>query len=114
MFTDNDLEQITQRELSPEAVEKQISYFKSGFPPLEITQAASVGNGILRMTPEQVEHYAALYSKESPQKNIVKFVPASGAATRMFKDLFVFVEKFPHSELPQADFIEANGLKSVA
>ena len=45
MFTDNDLEQITQRELSPEAVEKQISYFKSGFPPLEITQAASVGNG---------------------------------------------------------------------
>ena len=39
MFTDNDLEQITQRELSPEAVEKHISYFNSGFPPLEIPWA---------------------------------------------------------------------------
>lgn len=92
MFTSSDVAQINEHGLSVEKVEGQIENFKSGFPFLNVTRAASIGDGIVKLTPEQVKSLSTLYASRRNELNVVKFVPASGAATRMFKELFEFVD----------------------
>lgn len=91
MFTTQDLEQITAHGIDPKSVEGQIDYFQSGFPPLPVLRAASVGDGIVRLTPSEIKSAVELYKSSLDGLKVVKFVPASGAATRMFKELFEFV-----------------------
>ncbi len=93
MFTQSDLVQIKEHGLTPEGVELQISNFQSGFPFLAVTRAASIGDGIVRLGDDDVESLSALYASKRNELSVVKFVPASGAATRMFKELFEFVEQ---------------------
>lgn len=90
-FSDKDISQIKQHGLTIEEVNKQIQKFNSGFPFIEITSPASVGNGVIRCNDKECETYTKLYEEYAQNHKIVKFVPASGAATRMFKDLFDFL-----------------------
>ena len=92
MFTHEDLLQIDQHGLSVEAVEQQIENFRNGFPYLKIVRSARVGDGILSVDEELASQYRAEYREAQNSMKIEKFVPASGAATRMFKDLFSFAE----------------------
>ncbi len=91
MFTSQDLEQIKAHSLTPERVEEQISHFKEGFPPLPISRAASSSDGILRLDDKALAAAERYYIESLSGVKVVKFVPASGAATRMFKELFEFV-----------------------
>ena len=90
MFTQEDLLQIKQHGLTEAQVEQQIENFRQGFPFLKVVRAASAGDGVLTLTGEQVAAAVARYD-EAAGVDVVKFVPASGAATRMFKELFEFV-----------------------
>ncbi len=91
MFSSQDLEQIAAHGLSVDVVVKQIDSFKSGFPFLNISRAARVGDGILKMSENDMAQMAQCYAERAKSLKVVKFVPASGAATRMFKELFEFV-----------------------
>ncbi len=91
MFTQADLSQISEHGLTPEAVELQVENFKKGFPFLKIARAATCGDGITQLSEEQISQMVELYDNTLSTLEIVKFVPASGAATRMFKELFEFV-----------------------
>ena len=93
MFTEKDLEQIAAHGLSVEAVNLQIENFRRGFPSLKVVSAASPGDGITILTPEQAAAYAESYENRDASVTVAKFVPASGAATRMFKELFEFVNE---------------------
>ena len=90
MFTQEDLIQIEQHGLTKAQVEQQIENFRQGFPFLKVVRAASAGDGVLTLDEEQVASAVARYD-EAMGVDVVKFVPASGAATRMFKELFEFV-----------------------
>lgn len=90
-FTTSDMQQLAQRGISIEQVEQQLHSFATGFPALNIVSAATVGNGILRPSDEQVKIFQSAWDDYLSEKHtILKFVPASGAASRMFKDLFAF------------------------
>ena len=91
MFTQQDLQQIREHGLTPELAETQLENFRRGFPFLNVVRAASPGDGVLMVTPAEADAAAERYEKEAAQLGVVKFVPASGAATRMFKELFEFV-----------------------
>lgn len=91
MFTAKDLEQIASKGTTPANVQKQLDYFRSGFPFLKIDRAATSGDGIINMDREMAARWAALYDRSSTDLAIEKFVPASGAATRMFKELYEYV-----------------------
>ena len=93
MFTEQDLKQIAAHGLSVEAVERQIENFRRGFPSLQVVNAASPADGIVVLTAEQAAAYAAKYEGRDASVTVAKFVPASGAATRMFKELFEFVNE---------------------
>lgn len=93
MFTEKDLQQIAAHGLTIEAVELQIENFRRGFPSLKVVSAASPADGIVVLTPEQAAEYAAKFEGRDASVTVAKFVPASGAATRMFKELFEFVNE---------------------
>lgn len=92
MFTPEDLKQIEQHGLTREAVEKQLENFRNGFPFLKIVRSARVGDGIMAIEPAKADALRAEYREAQSRLKIEKFVPASGAATRMFKDLFAYLD----------------------
>ena len=89
MFSEKDKAQIEKRGSKIETVLQQIENFKNGFPYLQISNSASVGNGIIKLTNEGVAETGNIYDhKVAHGIKPLKFIPASGAASRMFKDLF--------------------------
>jgi len=93
MLSQQDLKQIAQRGITAEQIETQLDEFKTGFPFLRLEAAAAVDNGIKAPTSEERASYEALWeSYKEEGHRIVKFVPASGAASRMFKNMFAFVD----------------------
>lgn len=91
MFSDTDIQQIKSHGLTLETVNKQIDNFKSGFPYANIVKPATTEDGVIVCYDDMVEKYINIYDEFAKNHKIVKFVPASGAATRMFKDLFDFI-----------------------
>ena len=91
MFTQEEIRQIEAHGLTVAQVEQQIENFRAGFPSLPIVRAAACGDGIRKFTEEEIADILACYDAQSSKIRCVKFVPASGAATRMFKELFEYV-----------------------
>ncbi|MDR0955435.1 MAG: DUF4301 family protein [Rikenellaceae bacterium] len=89
---------MQQKGITPDVVERQIDYFRTGFPFLPIVTAAVVGDGITRLTPEETDRLAEVYDREARRLAVVKFVPASGAASRMFKEMYEFVNDGKESD----------------
>jgi hypothetical protein len=107
MFSEKDKSQIKQRGSEIKTVLSQIENFKKGFPYLQIEEAASVNNGIIKLNPETLQKRMALYDeKVSKGTHPLKFVPASGAASRMFKDLFEASEAC--DSIPEEEVLKAN------
>ena len=98
MFTENDLAHIKNRGMSVETVEQQIEHFKQGFPFLEVVKAATTKDGIMEFDQNATDQYINSYEEKSKHKKVMKFVPASGAASRMFNDLFSFMESYQGTE----------------
>lgn len=93
MFTSDDLAQFKAKNSTKEQVISQLNDFKAGFPFLELAGSASIENGILKLNETAENHYLQVWDQYlSENHNVQKFVPASGAASRMFKDLFEFLE----------------------
>jgi len=93
MFNNKDLEYLKSKGISPEQVEVQLENFRNGFPFIHLDATATPGNGIIQLTDQEIAKYIKVYEDRRAQLGIVKFVPASGAATRMFKELFAYLEK---------------------
>ena len=92
MLSQQDLSQISGKGISEEKLNKQLEEFETGFPFLKLEAAAAVGHGIMVPDEEEREAYIKAWDAYKAQgKNIVKFVPASGAASRMFKNMFAFL-----------------------
>ena len=94
-LTNSDRQQIASLGLTEADVNRQIDNFRKGFPKTHLVSAATVDNGgILRLDDQAINRYTKSYKQVSKGKKILKFVPASGAATRMFKDLYSFTSTY--------------------
>ena len=93
MLTHEDKELLAKKGISEEKIAEQLACFEKGFPFLKLSAAASVENGgIMRADEKECEQYLAAWDAyKDGDKKIVKFVPASGAASRMFKNMFEFL-----------------------
>ena len=93
--TQEDLLQLQQLGLGTEQVQHQIDNFKEGFPKSHLDAAATPDNGgIICLDDKEIARYEKLYRTLGRDKKILKFIPASGAATRMFKDLYSFAATY--------------------
>ena len=92
MISKADQAHLEKKGISAEQVAEQLRTFKTGFPFLKLQQAATVEKGVLAPTEQEREEYLKAWDNYCASgKAILKFVPASGAASRMFKDLFSFL-----------------------
>jgi hypothetical protein len=93
MFTEKDKAQIAARGNDLEEVVRQIGYFRTGFPFLPVVDAASPGNGIITLDAKEIDRLKVRFTEQcATGTRIMKFVPASGAASRMFKALFTALD----------------------
>jgi hypothetical protein len=93
-LSEQDLEQINQHGVSLDVIKKQLAIFNKGIAKMELLEAATIGNGILRFTNEDFVEKASFFDEYKSNLKLLKFVPASGAATRMFKFLTAFLNDF--------------------
>ena len=92
-YSKADLKQFKEKGLSVWQINEQIELFKNGTPFSDLQKPAHVGDGILTLSSEELLHFSSHYETEKEALNVLKFVPASGAATRMFKALYTFIEQ---------------------
>jgi len=104
MITENDKALLARKGISEEKLNAQLQCFVKGFPFLKLDAAASVEKGILVPSSDEEEGYLSAWEAytSEPGHRVVKFVPASGAASRMFKNMFAFADA-DYNE-PQTDF----------
>lgn len=105
-FTEQDLNLLKEKGITPEAVELQISRFENGFPYLKLQDAATPQNGGIVVLDDETRKEAVERWEEflADGGHVTKMVPASGAASRMFKSLFSFVDG--ESATPEGDVRE--------
>ncbi len=89
-----DIEQITAKGLTVEKVLEQINVFVNGIPFIVLREPAKLGSGIVKFETDELLDLTRFYDDKLKGLDVVKFVPASGAATRMFKDLFKFLDSY--------------------
>ena len=92
MLTEKDLQQLSERNITENQVIQQVAQLKRGTQYVQLMRPATLGDGILRLDEEQVNMMTAVFDADKEFYQFTKFVPASGAASRMFKDLFAFAE----------------------
>lgn len=110
-----DIHTLEQKGKSVEQLKDELEMLKSGFPFLKIESAATIGKGISVFNDEEKEEYKKIWNAYLAEGGkVVKMVPASGAASRMFKDLFTFANG--NSNTPNNDFISSffNGIEKFA
>ncbi|MER3319762.1 MAG: DUF4301 family protein [Allomuricauda sp.] len=104
-----DLEQLDSKGISKEKVKNQIQTFKEGISFVQLAQAAVVGNGILRFSEKEQLDLLQYFEDNRGNLDLLKFVPASGAASRMFKAMFNFLDSYDPSEEKLSEYIERTG-----
>ena len=104
MLTQEDKELLAKKGISEQQIQEQLACFEQGFPYLQLAAAAAVDNGgiFIPTGEEQKAYLAAWDAYKDGDKKVVKFVPASGAASRMFKNMFEFLGA--DYDVPTTDF----------
>ena len=112
-FSAEDINQLMSKGISREKVLDQITTFKEGIPFMHLDRPATVGDGILKFTKKREEALIRQYKKSDKGVKILKFVPASGAASRMFKALFEFMDSYKPAEESLAAYLSRTGNKEM-
>ncbi len=110
MFTKEDLNQIRSKGIDIKNINNQIKNFKIGFPDIVLTNAATLEKGIKPIDDTEAEKLSKFFDDHASEKNIIKFVPASGAASRMFKHLHEFIDAGDYYE----EFLKETGFNTVS
>jgi len=108
-FSAHDFVQLHQRGVRVEDIAHQLRVFREGIAKMRLERPATEGHGILRFSEGQMAEYAAAFDARKPDLELVKFVPASGAASRMFKFLSEFLNDFDPREETINAYINRKG-----
>ena len=95
-ITETDFEQIKAKGISLDKIETELLLFRSGIPKVSLERPATIGDGILNLTNEKFQEFANSFDLKKTNLKLKKFVPASGAASRMFKFLNEFLNDFDY------------------
>jgi hypothetical protein len=93
LFSDEDLKAIAAKGIEVQEVLRQLEIFRQGTKPLRLIRPACTGDGIIEIPPDEREGLVSLHDQAAEKGRMLKFVPASGAASRMFKDWHAWYQK---------------------
>ena len=92
MLNEKDLQQLSERNVTENQVNQQVAQLKRGTKYVQLMRAATLGDGILRIDAAQTDRLTQAFDADKEFDQFTTFGPASGAASRMFKDLFAFAD----------------------
>ncbi|SHF85735.1 nicotinamide-nucleotide adenylyltransferase, NadR type [Flavobacterium segetis] len=101
-----DFVQIYNRGISIKNVKQQLHFLQNGISKVKLLKPALIGDGIYRLSEQEIESKATFFEENKHSLKILKFVPASGAATRMFKFLITFLEEYDLKNESISDYIQ--------
>lgn len=104
-FSSLDFAQINEYGIPVEIIQKQLNYFKNGIAKADLVEAATTQKGIVKLSETESQQKAAFYDDNKSNYKLKKFVPASGAASRMFKFLNEFLNDFKFEKESINDYI---------
>ena len=113
IFTKEDIGQIEKKGLTVERVNSQIELFKKGVPFIKLKGAATLHNGIIKLNDKEIDATIKVFESKQNELKIVNFVPASGAATRMFKVLFTFLKEYNPDQESINSYINKKKVKEL-
>ena len=93
-FNSSDCVQILNRKVTAETIEKQLHYFQNGIQKIQLVKPAILNEGVMSISLEEANYFQMLFDEKKHSIKLKKFVPASGAASRMFKFLTQFINEF--------------------
>ncbi|MFV7234349.1 DUF4301 family protein [Flavobacterium sp. ZB4R12] len=93
-FSSVDFVQIYENEIPLENIKQQLSFFRNGIAKSNLVGSATLFNGILKLSENDFQEKATFFDENKSNLKLEKFVPASGAASRMFKFLIAFLKDF--------------------
>ncbi|RTY70582.1 DUF4301 family protein [Flavobacterium sp. LB2P53] len=93
-FSSDDFLYIQEYGISMKDIQKQLNFFKNGIPKADLVRPATVSNGILKLSEKDFQEKSLFFDTHKSNLKLQKFVPASGAASRMFKFLAEFINEF--------------------
>ena len=93
-FSSTDFVYIQEYGISIKNIQKQLNFFKEGIPKTNLISPATLSNGILKLSEKDFQEKADFFDAQKSGLKLSKFVPASGAASRMFKFLMEFINEF--------------------
>ena len=108
-YTKEDLKNLKHRDIKPEEINRQLENFKKGFDHVELSEPATINNGIIHIQTEDEERLFNNFEKARQNCDMIKMIPASGSATRMFKDLFTFMDTYQGTEEEFLAFVQDKG-----
>lgn len=114
IITEADIKYIIERGNSLEKIQQQLDFFTKGIPKINLIKSATVGDGIWRFQEKDVISYVSYFDKYKKSYTIEKFVPASGAATRMFKFLNEFLNEFDSENETINGYINKKNAKDLS
>jgi hypothetical protein len=91
-LANHDLKRIHHEGLTEEDIVKQLEVFKRGIPPVKLHRPCTIGDGIVVISDSERDALLRLHQKIAQQGTMIKFVPASGAASRMFRTWFQYAD----------------------
>ncbi len=113
MFSKKDKQQIKEKGISSQTIQEQINNFINGFPFLNIVKSAIANDGVLLLNEKEKNEYIELFDKSINSKDIVKFVPASGAATRLFRELYDYYNNYHGTQEEYLKVISDRSFQSI-
>ena len=113
-LSSKDILQLQEKNISLNTLNHQIDTFKKGTKNICLKEAATIGNGIVLLTQSDRKYYESYYDKHNKKLKTIKFVPASGVATRMFKFLFEFLENYNLKTNTINSYINKNNANELA
>lgn len=112
--TPSDRDQLESRGMNPEDIREQLRMFQSGSAPVKLDRPCRPEDGILKLSATQRNHYRNLFARRAGDCRWARFVPASGAATRMFQFLFKARDELKHGSLSASSRESMNRLLNQA
>lgn len=112
-FTDQELNEIKAHGLTPKQVESQIDLFKNGVPNVKLVAPATVSDGIFKLSEGEELNYLDFYERKKQDLDLLKFTPASGAASRMFKKIYQFLEDYDPAKETIDTYLSRTGDKHM-
>lgn len=113
MFTNDDINAIKNTGVSFDQVVQQLETFNQGIPFVNLKKPATIGDGILQLSESSQQCYISIFDNAAEKLRTVNFIPASGAATRMFKKLIRFLEEYDYNKQSLNAFTNLKGANEI-